>query len=177
MPGTSLARRHPRRTPLVAAALAGVAALLTAGLVLPALRVTQFSLFDTSYSILSGLLGLLRSGEALLFAVILLFSVVLPYLKLSLLGWLWFAPAEGRLPRRRVLRLVEAVGKWSMLDVLVVAVVVASLQGGFFVSARLQAGLYLFGGAVLASMALTAWLSRLAGRLAAAAGDAAGRPG
>lgn len=72
MPGTSLARRHPRRTPLVAAALAGVAALLTAGLVLPALRVTQFSLFDTSYSILSGLLGLLRSGEALLFAVILL---------------------------------------------------------------------------------------------------------
>ena len=89
--------------------------------------------------------------------------MLLPYLKLLLLAWLFFSvgPAERR---RWLLGWLSAVGKWSLLDVLVVALIVFSLQGGFFVSSRLETGIYLFAGAVILSMVLTGWIARLATR-------------
>ena len=88
------------------------------------------------------------------------FSVVLPYAKLALLAWVW---RRGRPSgSRKALDLVEALGRWSLLDVLVVALAVVTLQGNFFVRTRLEPGLYLFAAAALLSMALSAWTRRLA---------------
>ena len=137
------------------------AAGLTQGLRLPAITVTQAGLFDSQYSILGALTDLASEGHYAVFAIILLFSVLLPYLKLLLLAWLFFSvgPVERR---RRLLGWLTAVGKWSLLDVLVVALIVFSLQGGFFVSSRLETGIYLFAGAVILSMVLTGLIARLA---------------
>jgi len=162
-PPRSLAGRHRRQVPLILLLFLLAAGALTQGLRLPAITVTRAGLFDSQYSILAGLGELADGGHYAVFAIILLFSVLLPYVKLLLLAWLFLSvgPPERR---RRLLALLTAVGKWSMLDVLVVSLIVFSLQGGFFVSSRLETGLYLFAGAVLLSMALTAWIARLATR-------------
>jgi paraquat-inducible protein A len=139
------------------------AAALTEGLRLPAITITRAGLFDSQYSILAGLADLADGGHYGVFAFILVFSVVLPYVKLLLLAWLFLSsgPAERR---RRLLSSLAAVGKWSLLDVLVVSLIVFSLQGGFFVSSQLEPGLYLFASAVILSMMLTGWIARLAAR-------------
>ena len=160
----SLAGRHRRQAPVILLLFLIAAGALTEGLRLPAITITQAGLFDSQYSILAGLADLAKERRYAVFALILLFSVLLPYVKLLLLAWLFFSvgPAERR---KRLLGCLAAVGKWSLLDVLVVALIVFSLRGGFFVSSRLEPGLYLFAGAVILSMALTGWIARLASRL------------
>ncbi|MEO8557539.1 MAG: paraquat-inducible protein A [Rhodospirillales bacterium] len=150
-----------RRLLMLAGILASLAAL-TIGLVLPAISIVQVHLFETRYSILGGLQALRDSREWLVFAIILLFSVIFPYVKLLLLGLLWLLPRGPR--DGRSLFLLDALGKWSMLDVLVVALAVVSLQSSFFVDSRLQIGIYYFAVAALASMLLAALTRRLARR-------------
>jgi paraquat-inducible protein A len=166
-PQPSLAQRHPHLTLMVAPAWALAATLLAAGLLLPAVKVTRLRLFDDGYSILEGVAALWRQGDQPLAALIFAFSVVAPWLKLGALAWLWLAPADD--PRGgRLGRWLSTLGKWSMLDVMVVAVIAVSLQGGVLVRIRPDVGVYLFAAAALAAMALALLVDRL--RLRAAAG-------
>lgn len=111
---------------------------------------------------LAGLDALRAAGDWLLFALIFAFSVLLPYAKLALLAWVW---RRGRPSgSHRALELVEALGRWSLLDVLVVALAVVTLRGNFFVRTQLEWGIYLFAAAALLSMGLSAWTRRLARR-------------
>jgi paraquat-inducible protein A len=135
---------------------------LTAGLLLPALRVTELRLFDTVYSVLGGLDALRKAGDWALLVLIFAFSIVLPYAKLVLLAWVWRRGKPSG--SRHALDLIEALGRWSLLDVLVVALAVVTLQGNFFVRTRLEPGVYVFAAAALLSMALSAWTRRLARR-------------
>ena len=57
--------------------------------------------------------------------LILLFSVVVPFVKTALVGWAVFVADEAR--RRRTLTFVEAIAKWSMADVFVVALFITYL--------------------------------------------------
>jgi paraquat-inducible protein A len=146
---------------MLAGVLAGLAAL-TAGLLTPAIRITQFRLWDTVYSIVGGLEVLWQDRQWLLFIVIVLFSVAFPYVKLLVLGWLWLLPRGPR--DGRVLAMLDTLGRWSMLDVLVVALAVVSVQSSFFIASRLETGIYYFAAAAVASMLLVAITRRLAQR-------------
>lgn len=153
----SLAARHPRDTPWLIVLWALTAISLALGLVVPAVKVTQLRLFDATHSVLSGIADLWYSESWLLAIVIGAFSVALPVLKLAVAAWLWLAPYH----RTGTLHSIAvSVGKWSMLDVLVVAIIVVSLQGGFLVRFRAESGIYLFGASALFSMALTALIDR-----------------
>jgi paraquat-inducible protein A len=125
--------------------------------------VTRLGLFDSPLSMVGGLGELWRDGSYTLLALILLFSVALPYCKLALLAWLVLSRRRSE-RRRRLLSLIAAVGRWSMLDVLALAMVVLTLRGGFWVRASLAPGLYLFAGAVILAMLLTAWATRRVAR-------------
>jgi uncharacterized paraquat-inducible protein A len=57
--------------------------------------------------------------------LILLFSVVVPFVKTALVGWAMFLANEAR--RQRTLAFVEAIAKWSMADVFVVALFITYL--------------------------------------------------
>ena len=88
---TSLAARHPRLSLVLALVWATTVALLVLGLSLPAIRIVRLRLFSGDHSIV-GSVGLLADGgQWFLAAVIGLFSVVVPAVKLGLLVWLWFA--------------------------------------------------------------------------------------
>lgn len=160
-PGSdSLAARHPRLTVALTALWALAVGALAAGLALPAIRIVRFRLFEDRHSILETVAALWSSGDLLLAAVIGVFSVATPCLKLALLAWLWFAAGPGAAAaasrRQRVAGFLDAIGKWSMLDVLAVAVVVAALGGGFVVRAEIGPGIYAFCAATLLTMGLGA---------------------
>ena len=80
-----------------------------------------------------------------------LFSVVTPFAKL-LLSWLATATRSATL-RTRALFAIEHIGKWSMTDVFVVAVMLAFLASDSegLTRASLGVGLYFFAGYAIAS--------------------------
>lgn len=158
---SSLFERHPRRwdVPLL---LAAAAFLLVLGLATPVLTVRKIWATNT-FSILSGIASLRREGHLFLAAVVFFFSVVFPAAKLAALAFVFHARvSEAR--RLTVLRALESLGKWSMLDVFIVALVIVSVKLGALADARPERGIYFFGASVLASMVAGASLERLARR-------------
>jgi paraquat-inducible protein A len=65
--------------------------------------------------------------------------------------------------RHRQLHVLSFLGKWSMLDVFVVAILVVTVKLGAIANITVHVGIYLFTLAVLASMLLTHKIAALAG--------------
>lgn len=135
--------------------------LLVSGAVLPMFTFTKFYFFDDTFSLLRGIWYLQEQGEWFLFVLISLFSIALPLYKLALLWRMVDRLAGTRdLPARKVRQLV-VLGKWSMLDVFVVALLVVTLKIDAIAKVTVHEGLYLFACGVIGSMALTHWVIRL----------------
>jgi len=81
--------------------------------------------FQQTRSIVGSVRRLYEVGSPVPATLILLFSVVVPFVKTALVGWAMFAADEAR--RRRTLAFVEAIAKWSMADVFVVALFITYL--------------------------------------------------
>jgi len=81
--------------------------------------------FQQTRSIVGSVRRLYEVGSPVPATLILLFSVVVPFVKTALVGWAMFAADEVR--RRRTLTFVEAIAKWSMADVFVVALFITYL--------------------------------------------------
>lgn len=124
--------------------------LLPLGLILPAMETTHFGFWSDSHSILSFGAALWTSGEYGLSVIILGFSVLFPGTKLI---WMWRLQFNRRHPPTRLrLRILEALGKWSMADVLVIALAVFSFRGNLVFGATPQPGVYVFAAATILAM-------------------------
>ncbi|AUH51012.1 paraquat-inducible membrane protein A [Chromobacterium sp. ATCC 53434] len=107
-------------------------------------------------TILSGVAYLWSEGSWALALVVLAASVVVPLMKILVLlllvvsvQWRWrWAPLQ----RARLFRLVEAVGPWSMLDIFVVALLVALVQWQGLATIRPGLGAGAFGLVVVLTM-------------------------
>jgi len=88
-------------------------------------NVGEVEVFQQTRSIVSSVRRLYEVGSPVPATLILLFSVVVPFVKTALVGWAMFAADEVR--RRRTLTFVEAIAKWSMADVFVVALFITYL--------------------------------------------------
>jgi paraquat-inducible protein A len=100
---------------------------------LPIMSTEQFGR-ATDRTILGGVIELVEYGSYSIAAVIFAASVLVPVGKLFALGWLcWsvsFRHVHSRAERTALYRVTELVGKWSMTDVFVVAVLVALIHLG-----------------------------------------------
>jgi len=157
-----LQRDYPRQvlTLRLLVLLAGIA--LTVGTLAPIVTLEKFMLIENTFSVLSGVTQLLLEGRWFLFLLIAGFSIVLPVLKLLVLYRL-LSPRchdSGRL--RVYLHWMHLYGKWSMLDVFVVAVLVVAVKLGALVQVEMRYGLYVFAAAVLLTMFITARVVALA---------------
>ena len=146
---------RPTRDPVAGILLAAALPLLIAGLVMPALSVTSFVVFGTTYSILDGVLSFWSDGRYALFVLVFLFSVVLPLGKVAIGIWAWLAAAPGETLPGRLLRAAAWVSRWSMLDVCIVALLVVALEGSLLTTADIHAGLVLFAVGVAVSTVAT----------------------
>jgi hypothetical protein len=86
--------------------------------------VGDVEVYQQTRSIVGSVRRLYEVGSPVPATLILLFSVIVPFVKMALVGWAMFAePAT----RQRTLAFVETIAKWSMADVFVVALFIAYL--------------------------------------------------
>lgn len=135
--------------------LAAAALLYVPANVLPVM-VTQTIAGTESDTILSGVLVLIRSGSWPLGALVFFASIVVPLMKLLSLTLLIAWAARGRTPAplqaARLYRVVEYVGRWSMLDVYAVTLLVGLVQIQSLATIRPGGGAVAFAAVVVLTM-------------------------
>jgi paraquat-inducible protein A len=129
--------------------------LLFIGLVAPIITLSKFVLIQNTFSVLLGAVELLKEGQIFLFLVITGFSVLLPILKLRVLYRLVSKSEIAKEKIKKQLHWMHLYGKWSMLDVFVVAVLVVAVKLGAIADVEMRFGLYAFAASVLLTMFIT----------------------
>lgn len=127
--------RHPaslQRT--IALTLAALVLYFPANL-LPILKVESFTGAQAN-TIVGGVIQFWQSGDYPVAIIIFTASVMIPVLKIISLLWLCLAARLGHRPlaNTRLYRATELIGRWSMVDVFVVAILVAVVQLGSVIS-------------------------------------------
>ena len=160
--GTSLWRTLGSGRYLVLALTLLAIGALVPGLSLPVMHLRR-GLSGHEYSVLAGILNLAQGGNVLLALILVAFSVIFPVAKIGTLLALLFLPLN-RARRTRVLRTLTVLGRWSMLDVFVIAILVGAVRLGVLSEGQPRPGLYVFAAAILLSMLSTMTLEQLAAR-------------
>jgi len=110
-------------------------------------------------TIFSGIVGLWNEGLWVIGAIVFVASILIPILKLIGLGWLLIAATRPRVRRRRLLTRVytvlEFIGRWSMLDVFLVAFLAGIVQFGALAKVEPRSGIVAFAAAVVLTVLAT----------------------
>jgi len=147
--------RIPRSLEKASAYLAAAAILYVPANVLPVMH-TRSLLSDQDDTILSGVVYLARSGSWPLAALVFVASILVPLLKILAIGLLiWMsarASSRHRLARARLYRLVDFIGRWSLLDIYAVMMLVALVQMGSVATVQPGSGALAFGTVVVLTL-------------------------
>ena len=148
--------RHWWRSPQATLALIVAATLLLIPAHwLPIMETVRFGAAQPS-TIIGGVIELWQSGDAPIAAIVFIASLVIPVAKiLALLGLM--ALARWQTPQAVNHRLVlykvtDWIGRWSMIDIFVVAILVALVRSGTVMSVYPGAAAIAFGAAVVLTM-------------------------
>ena len=136
-----------------------------AGIILPFTTVTKLWLFENQISVGRGLVVLWRGGEFFLFLILFVFTICFPFLKINALLALWLYPGLTAHRARSLFQFVSQLGKWSMLDVFVVAILVLTVQSGGVARIEIGSGFSLFFVSVMLTQFASLWTGRIASRL------------
>ena len=129
--GGAVHERKPHSIAITATLLVTAAVLYIPANVLPVMLMT--TIFDEEDdTIMSGVLSLIQEGSWPLALLVFVASIVVPLLKLIAMGWLLVVvirKSPGPVAHRsKLLRIVEFIGRWSMLDVFAISLLVALVQ-------------------------------------------------
>ena len=153
--GFHLHRRKPNSLARTWALSIAAAILYLPANLYPVLTIVQLGSGQPS-TILGGVQELLDGGQWPLAALVFVASIMVPVLKLFALGVLLTSVhirRRGRLRDRTVLyRLVEAIGRWSMIDIFMASILVALVQFGSIVSINAGTGAIAFAAVVILTM-------------------------
>lgn len=148
MAETGIVRAHGRGGVAARLLILVSTVCLAAGLLSPMLATRRLVFFTDAHSLIDVTRALLENQNYLLGLVILVFSILFPtgkaiYLAAVNAGW-----ARGE----SALTWVDRFGKWSMMDVLIAALIVFSLSGDRAIQIMEQPGLYFFTAAIFGLM-------------------------
>jgi paraquat-inducible protein A len=158
----NISTHYPREARRLRVILWITLVFLGIGLVAPVITLKKFVLIENTFSVLGGTVELLKEGHYFLFMVIVAFSIILPLLKIGVLYSLLCSKHREGADLERYLHWMHLYGKWSMLDVFIVAVLVVSVKLGAIASVEMRYGLYAFAAAVILTMYVTARVVSLA---------------
>jgi paraquat-inducible protein A len=137
-------RKRLRRNGL--AAVLCVLALITLSIAINQPFISMSKLGEVRvFSLLSGIMELFRTHQALIGSILLVFSVIFPFAKLLaiLVATSSLVPISTTM-RRRLHWLASVTGKYSLLDILVVAIVIVLVKFKGLTEARALPGTTLF---------------------------------
>lgn len=125
--------------------------LLGFGLVLPLVRFETLYFFTEIPSLLAIVSSLWQTGNTLLCLIVILVSVVLPVMKMIGLAAEASGAGKGRAGSLFYHHVIPHLSKWSMMDVLLVAIVIVAAKGTGLASAFTQPGLWCYAGSAIIS--------------------------
>lgn len=127
------------------------------GVTFPLIRVERLYFFTEEPSLTGMVAALWRGGDPLLAIVIALFSIVFPAVKLMLLH---IAAHSGRAAHDRLPQWLRGLSNWSMLDVVLVALVIFAAKTSGLATAFTKPGLWFFALSVVLTVAVSGLLRR-----------------
>lgn len=116
------------------------------GITLPLVRIERFFILSDEPSLVRMIGDLWTGGEPTIAALILAFSIAFPVLKLYLLS---VAAYAGTTDAHALPAWFGSLSKWSMLDVVLVALVIFAAKTSGLATAFTQPGLWFFAGSVV----------------------------
>jgi paraquat-inducible protein A len=147
--------RRPHSLSTTAALVITAAVLYIPANLLPVMR-THEILGDDDDTILSGVISLAHQGSWPIALLVFFASIVVPLLKLVALGDILFAIWRGRVrnprQRSRLFRMVEFVGRWSMLDVFALSLLASLVQIPSLAIVQVRPGAFAFAAVVVLTM-------------------------
>lgn len=145
---------------LLSLVLLMVLALFVFACFAPLFTLSKFYIFNNTVSLVSALGDLLRERQFVLFVVIFLFSVMFPVIKIGLLFYLQFSSRISQSRHKKLITGLDIAGKWSMLDVFVVALLLVAIKLGPLAEVTVHYGVYLFAGTIIMMMLMSPWILR-----------------
>lgn len=161
----TIAKQFPKTAKLVQLILVITFSLFIAGISLPILTITKLLIVSNEVSILTGLYELVEEEQYFIFVVIFLFSIVLPLLKIYYLYLLSFKHSAENKTYEKHLYLMHRYGRWSMLDIFVIAILIMTVKLGALASVEIEIGMYFFTAAVVLLMGITSVVVKLESKL------------
>lgn len=137
-------------TALVLAFAANVAALF-----LPFMEISEFLHKTESYELPEAVKLMWTEGLPVVAVLIVSFSIVFPFAKLLGLAICLLPKWRRRERRARMLRLLAELGRWSLLDVFVVMLLMVLASDQWAVGTDVKPGVYLFMSAIGTAMAVS----------------------
>ena len=153
--GTHLHLRKPNSVQRTVALMIAAAVLYIPANMLPIMTVVELG-DVTENTIIGGMMTFWRTGAYPIAIVIFTASILIPLLKIVALTWLCLA-ATGKLhPSPSMLGKIywftELLGRWSMVDIFVVGILVALVQLGNYMTITVGPGALAFAGVVVLTM-------------------------
>ena len=153
--GSHLHLRKSRSVERTVAFMLAAAALYIPATVLPMMTMVELG-ESTSNTITGGIVYFWKGGAYPIALVILTASILIPLLKMVALTWLCLAatgklhPSPGLLGK--IYWVTELMGRWSMVDIFVVGILVALVQVGNYMTVTPGPGALAFAGVVVLTM-------------------------
>ena len=153
--GALVQARRPNSLARTWALLITAAIIYIPANVLPIMTVSSLGQGDPS-TIMSGVIQLVQHGMIPIAAVVFIASILVPTFKLVGIALLLFS-VQRRQPlsaRQRIwmYRFIEFIGRWSMLDIFVIAILVAVVNFGRLASVEANLGAIAFASVVILTM-------------------------
>ncbi|TWD45884.1 paraquat-inducible protein A [Pseudomonas sp. SJZ131] len=153
--GAQVHARRPNSLKRTWALLITAAILYIPANMLPIMTVSSLGKGDPS-TIMSGVIQLAQHGMIPIAAVVFIASILVPTFKLVGIALLLFS-VQRRQPlsaRQRIVmyRFIEFIGRWSMLDIFVIAILVAVVNFGRLASVEANLGAIAFASVVILTM-------------------------
>lgn len=153
--GSPLHTRKPNSIQRTVALMLAAAALYIPANVLPIMTIVELGTVDEA-TIIAGMITFWKSGAYPIAIVIFTASILIPLLKIVALTWLCLAasgklnPSPGMLAK--IYWFTELLGRWSMVDIFVVGILVALVQLGNYMTITVGPGALAFAGVVVLTM-------------------------
>lgn len=154
----SMAMRFGGRRFFLSLTILTASVCLALGITMPILKLTTMAFWTTEHSLISTVSVLIRDGQMFLGLIVLVFSILLPVTKLLYLLLVSTLPPLEIARQQRRLRALEWLGKWSMHDVLVLALTIFFVKSQGVYDATSLNGVYFFTAAVLLMMLAYSWI-------------------
>jgi paraquat-inducible protein A len=127
------------------------------GVMLPAIRFTTVFVWTNQHSIATIIWALYTNQEFFLCFVIFVFSILFPFMKLFYLLTLVTSPDMPSEFRERSISAMEWLGRYSMTDVMVLALMIFYINASGYTEASVLPGVYFFAASTIMTMLAYGW--------------------